>query len=760
MFSAVFYAITGGAYATGYALHLGASKAMIGVLGAAPAVGLALQFFSPLITERLTKRKPWCLGIFGSAWSFWLLIALIPWFVPEAGRAWAMIGLVLLSGMTLALAAPSAMSWLSDLVPLAMRGRFVGRQSSQMALIGLVASLAAGRYMDLPQFQEPYQQAGFTSLFLVALLFGWLSLTVWGAVPEPAIQRSRERVDPKLLLLPFKHRDFRNLTIFVAIRTMAVMMAAPFFAVYMIENLKISYSAIAGFSITVTIFTMLANPLWGYLADKFGYQPILRITSFGIALNPLPWVFATSGNYLWLLPLAQAWAGTMGAGLIQSQLNLMLKTAPRERQAVYIGAYQAVVNLSFAAGSVIGGLLAKWFATFGELSLGRLPIDSLQLLFLVSCLLRMAGLTFLTRVKEADATSARTVIRQVGSGNPLRTAVNLYRLQHSGSAEAKAKATRALGQARSQLAVDELVSALDDADRDVRREAARALGAIADPRALEPLVAAIEDDHADVSEEAVEAVGRLAPEHSLPALLPLLSHAREAVRKAVAKALGDLGRPEAIGPLQSRLNDEEEPQVFLAMTEALGVVGGVEAMEPLRLMLRDGEPGVARRQLACAIAHLFGRRDDFYPLLEAEAMRQDELIARTLQRVRRRAARQRLLPRNDQRRLEARLTLAERYAERPDGYDFVRALHLAARGAVRAEVRAHTPGELTGGQLDEAVASFRHRRPNAALSEAYLARLAAETPPLHREEVLLAVYALGRLVDNLIAAASRRGDRT
>lgn len=759
MLAAVFYAITAGAYATGYALHLGASTAMIGLLGAAPSIGLALQFFAPLWTERLKRRKPFCLGTFGVAWSFWLLIALIPWFVPVSGRAWAMIGLVLLSGMTLAMVSPLSMSWVSDLVPLSVRGRFFGRQSSQMGLVGLAASLAAGWYMDLPQFQGPLKQAGFTSLFLVAVLFCYLSLGVWWLVPEPEARReaTKERLDPSLLLLPFKHRDFRDLTMFVAIRTTAVMMAAPFFAVYMIENLEIDYKRIAAFSITVSIASMIANPMWGYLADKFGYKPILRITSFGIALNPLPWAFATKGNYLWLLPLAQAWAGTMGAGLIQSQLNLMLKTAPKEHQSVYIGCYQSVANLASALGSMLGGLLAKWFATFGVMSLGLLPITDLQLLFLVSCLLRMSGLAFLTRVKEADSTSAMDVIRQVGSGNPLRTAVNLYRLQHSGSPAAKARATRALGQARNPLAVDELIAALNDTDRDVRREAARALGVIADPRAMEPLLAAIDDASADVAEEAVEAVGLLDPDLSLPALLPLLQHEREPVRRAVAKALAELERPEAIEPLQDRLGEETEPEVFLALTAALGAVGGVAAMEPLRLMLRDSEPGVARRQVASAIAQLFGRRDAYYRLQEAEPMRQDEMVAQLLQRARRRPARQRLLRREDQRKLEARMTLALRYAERPDGHDLVRMLHLAARGVLRAFVRAHADGDCDGEVLDQAVAAFRHDRPTVALCEIYLKRLATETPPLHREEVLLAVHAFSRLVDGLLAVHSRRG---
>ena len=54
---AVHSSITTGAYTTGYALHLGASNALIGVLTSAPSWGSLLQAISPLFTEKVTFCK-------------------------------------------------------------------------------------------------------------------------------------------------------------------------------------------------------------------------------------------------------------------------------------------------------------------------------------------------------------------------------------------------------------------------------------------------------------------------------------------------------------------------------------------------------------------------------------------------------------------------------------------------------------------------------------------------------------------------------
>ncbi len=741
--AAVYLSITTGAYATGYALHLGATDALIGFLSAAPALGQILQMVAPLLSERRRRRKPWCMTSYLTGYAVWLPIALIPLFAPGEAAPWTMIVLVLVGGAATALANPASLSWLTDLVPLDVRGRFIGRQQSQVAFVGLVTSLLAGQYLDL--FAEGHKGPGFMSLFITAAVFGTASIGAWGFVPEPPPEPSPERVDWHLLRLPLRHANFRNLMIFTALRTSAVYVAAPFFAVYMLEHLDVPYSQVALFSITVTIFTMVSNPLWGYLADKYGYKPILRISSFGVALNPLFWFFANKQNYLWLIPVAQAYGGFVGAGLILSQFNLMLKTAPEEHRSVYLGFHQAVVNVAVALGSLLGGYLAKLFSELGPFELLGQPISHLQVVFLVSGLLRMSGLSYLHRVREAAEVSARTLIREVRSGNPVLTLLHLVRMTRSAAPEDRLKATRGLGSARSTLAVSELIEALEDSDREVRREAARALASIGDERAVWPLMHAVMDPTTDIVEEAVEALGRIASPRSLPALLELLGDERPTVRKSVVLALGNMDEEEAAAALDELLDTEREPSVFLAMTEALSRKGDRRALHRLRRMLRRCGSAVQRRQLANSIGNILGAPGAFYRLLEADAMRQEELVARMLRRSRRQLVRA-CTAEPARRAVTDSLRLGLSAFESSGYGELVMSLRQAASTVLHAIAGADGPD----GHDDRLVGHLLATQPRLRLRFGFLSGLARDARvPLHREEALLAVFALERLTADL-----------
>ncbi|MBM3498670.1 MAG: hypothetical protein FJX74_08345, partial [Armatimonadetes bacterium] len=121
--AAVYSAITLGAYNTGYALHLGATTAQVGLLSAAASWGQTLQLLSPLLIERLPQRRRLCLTAYLFSYGMWLPVALIPWFVPAGLRPLAMIGCVALAGAAAAVASPAGTSWLGDLVPDRMRAR-------------------------------------------------------------------------------------------------------------------------------------------------------------------------------------------------------------------------------------------------------------------------------------------------------------------------------------------------------------------------------------------------------------------------------------------------------------------------------------------------------------------------------------------------------------------------------------------------------------------------------------------------------------
>jgi MFS family permease len=756
--ASVFWAVTEGAYRTGYALHLGATDALIGLLSAAPSWAQGLQMLSPLFTQRLKRRKPLAMAAFGISYAMWLPIALIPFVFAGDARPWAMIILVGLAGAAVAVAAPATTSWFTDVVPSDVRGRFVGRLHTIVAGVGLGTALVAGKYMDF--FPEENKQSGFVSLFIIAVAFALVAIVVWGWVPEPPKRAAAPSSVGAFLALPFRHRNFRSFTLFACGRATAIMIAAPFFTVYMIKTLEMSYARIAVFSAIATVFTMAANPFWGYLADKFGHKPVLRITSSCISLIPLLWFFVTKSNYLFTLPAIQVWAGVMSAGVVLSQFNLMVKIAPEENRSVYVGAYSALASGASAIGAMTGGALAGVFSRMGEVHWLGHPVTHIQCVFLVSCACRFLSLALLARVAEERETSAGAVIRQIRSGRPLLTLWNLLRMARSSDPTRKAQAAEALGSTRSMLAVDDLIGLLDDTDRDVRRKAARALGEIGDARAVQPLIEKTRDPLADIVEDAVEALGHVRAPGSLEALLELLGDERASVRKSAALALATMGDPAAQEPLETMIVRERDTGAFLAAADALSKVGSRQAMHALRRLLRRGSADVVRRQAANAIGNLLGQSGEFYSLLQADEMRQDELVSRILNRARRRLRSRVPAPAEERGLVRRQLDQVLRHWAEERYEDAVRGAHDIASRIARQFAQSALAENLLarehGGDVGDMSAERRvglllRRSDRLQLNMGFVSGLYHEVQHrrIHREEALLAMFAFGQITDEL-----------
>jgi hypothetical protein len=140
---------------------------------------------------------------------------------------------------------------------------------------------------------------------------------------------------------------------------------------------------------------------------------------------------------------------------------------------------------------------------------------------------------------------------------------------------------------------------------DVRMEAARALGASRDPRALEPLLAALGDDNRDVRWAAIEALGELGDRRAVPRLVEYLKRP-EAYRwgkRLAASALGAIGDPAAVEPLAALLGDED-PFVRRLSALALLRIGGGRGLEAVAGLVdragTDETLGAVRRELALA----------------------------------------------------------------------------------------------------------------------------------------------------------------
>jgi HEAT repeat protein/PBS lyase HEAT-like repeat-containing protein len=143
-------------------------------------------------------------------------------------------------------------------------------------------------------------------------------------------------------------------------------------------------------------------------------------------------------------------------------------------------------------------------------------------------------------------------------------------------------------------------------DTGARLAAAARLGASRDPRALEALITALGDANRDVRWAAIETLGEIGDRRAVPPLLEYLKKP-EAYRwgkRLAASALGAIGDPAAVDALGELLRDDD---AFVRRLAALALV-------------RIGDPGGTARVAAL----LEGPADDTLPTVRRELARAEE----------------------------------------------------------------------------------------------------------------------------------------
>jgi HEAT repeat protein len=144
-----------------------------------------------------------------------------------------------------------------------------------------------------------------------------------------------------------------------------------------------------------------------------------------------------------------------------------------------------------------------------------------------------------------------------------------------------------------EAAVEPLINALQNKDKDIRNCVAGALGEMGEP-AVEPLIKALKDEYKDVRKSAAKALGKMKWEPK--------NDVEKAWYLAGQSAWGELiklGEP-AVEPLIQALEDEV-CWVREEAAEALGKIGDKRAVEPLIQALKDDDSGVPEKAVGALV---------------------------------------------------------------------------------------------------------------------------------------------------------------
>jgi len=423
--------LTGGAFLVAFAIKLGASNFVIGLLAAIGPLAQLLQLPSIFLVEKVRNRRAVTVVAAALTRLSWLLIALIPFLLAGQIRLTVLLVSIIVASAFGAVSGCSWNSWMRDLIPQNILGSFFSKRMRIATGVAIALSVLAAVYLDLWKKLLPkYELQAYSILFLVGFGIGMLGVYFLARTPEKRMPSTQEK--PRILRLlaqPFKDANFRKLIAFLASWNFAVNLAGPFFMVYMLRRLGLSMSFIIALSIVSQVMNFAFLKVWGKFTDRFSNKSVLAISGPLFMFSILAWTFTTMPEkYFLTVPLLVAIHVVMGvasAGVSLASGNIGLKLAPQGQATSYLATNTIVNSVAAGIAPILGGKFADFFAgrelawTLKYTTPGRqfvLPTLNLQqwdFFFALAFLVGLYSLHRLAMIEEVGEVEEKVVVNEL-----------------------------------------------------------------------------------------------------------------------------------------------------------------------------------------------------------------------------------------------------------------------------------------------------------------------------------------------------------
>lgn len=371
-----------------FALKLGASTLQMGWFSAmAELFSACSQLMAPRVVGWMHGRKRMVITTALVSALPWGLIALTP-VLPESFRVWAFMLVASLALSLLIMADPAWGSWISDLVHLSRRGRYMGLRGSMVTLVSVVIGMSGAVMLDR---LEGAVMWGFAVAFVIALIARLVSAILYTQVvdPRPDI-RLRPGVAPWHLFDHMGETKLGRYNLFILLFHFSMGFASPFFSVYLIRDIGVSYTTFVGLGVASNFAVVLTMPFWGRIADKKGNLFVLGIGAASVAFWPIMFIAVSQ---IWYLYMVHIIIGVLSAGWGLAVLNFVLENSDEADRPAAIGAFRAMASLGLFSGTIIAGVLATRVPTILTYQIATMFLISgaMRLISVAALLPRIAG---------------------------------------------------------------------------------------------------------------------------------------------------------------------------------------------------------------------------------------------------------------------------------------------------------------------------------------------------------------------------------
>lgn len=354
--------LIGGNFYTGFLILLEADDAFIGLMTMLVYAANLLQLFSPILLERLKKRKPLLVTL---RILYHLLniafIGLIPLVSGVTQVRMTLLAVVVLVVNAInAVMSPGLSVWHMGHIPPKVRVPYFSVVSIVNGVGVAVCNLAASALVDV--FKDyHFELYGLLIVRAIALLVAIYDVTLLIKVKDVPFSGG-----PKVRLLdfitkPWREKAYLRTVLIAFLWNMSANIMGSYYTVHLLRNVGVSYSFITVVSMLNIPILLLATPVWRRIFTNYSWIKPLSIALLIFAPRYLIESFVTK-ELLFLFPIGEVWCYICLAGINYAFCSMAYINIPAKNQTIFIGFYSTICNL----GALIGATLGRTFVTTFE----------------------------------------------------------------------------------------------------------------------------------------------------------------------------------------------------------------------------------------------------------------------------------------------------------------------------------------------------------------------------------------------------------
>jgi MFS family permease len=293
--------------------------------------------------------------------------------------------------------APVWASLMKDIVD-GKRASYFSRRNAISGFVALISSLIAGIFLD--KIGANHLLIGFFLLFLFSFVFRFISgiLFLYHYDPEFKMNHSNY-FSFKDFIKKYKRSNFVKFTIFISLFILAVSLSSPFFVVYMLKDLNLSYLKWTIITISGSLSSLIFMPFWGNFIDNHGSIKTLKITGIFVSFIPLLWMISyyfnpSEINIVIFLVFLEFFAGCMWSGFNLSYPNFIYDAVTLEKTHLCSAYFNIFYGIGIFIGSIVGSVLLS-------LNIKLFFVSSIFFVFFISGIFRISAyLLMIPKINE------------------------------------------------------------------------------------------------------------------------------------------------------------------------------------------------------------------------------------------------------------------------------------------------------------------------------------------------------------------------